>query len=59
MNACACLDGLLSEIVLSVTCRRDDDALYANCTLEVEPTLLMKLPEPSNVISERVSVAKV
>ena len=43
-----------SNVVLSVVCRRDVDALYADCTLEVEPTLLMNLPEPSNVIRKKV-----
>ena len=59
MYTCACFDGSPSNIILSVVCRRDDDALYANCTLEVEPTLLKQLPEPSNVIRKKVSVAKV
>ena len=59
VHTCACFDGSPSNIILSVACRRDDDALYANCTLEVEPTLLKQLPEPSNVIRKKVIVANV
>ena len=59
VHTCACFDGSPSNIILSVACRRDDDALYANCTLEAELALLKQLPEPSNVIRKKVSVAKV